>query len=226
MYSKCVILPLSGLDSLYPSDAFNFQDIGLRHKVNNLGHRASPCGRPLLNLMTSEILYPSFVLAVIFVFQLSHSLATVLHIHKGNLCIVIISCNQAWLTESNAFRTSIQAMLRFLLPFRLSRQTILSIIKLSMVPLHLVLAPLCSSSNRLCVSRCSSIGDNKQVVNHLYCVFKQVIGLWFWLESSPGLGIRLVFPPVNQLGYPTSPVKMVLKLAAVPSCKVTALFHQ
>ena len=115
-----------GFDGFYPLEAFNFHDTGLRHNVKSLGHRASPCGSPLLKWMMSDVSIPCLVLTVIFVFQLWHSLFIVLHNQDGNLCRNIISSNHSWLTLSKAFLTSIQAILTFFLLFLLSLQTILS----------------------------------------------------------------------------------------------------
>ena len=46
------------------------------------------------------------------------------------------------------------------------------------------------------------MGFKRHEVNHLYSVFRHVIGLWFSLVNSPGLGIKVtlmqtgcLFPP-------------------------------
>ena len=44
------------------------------------------------------------------------------------------------------------------------------------------------------------MGFKRHDVNHLYSVIRHVIGLWFSLVNSPGLGIKVVFPPVDQCG--------------------------
>ena len=64
MYSRSVILAEIGLDSLQPSEALSCHATGIRHIVNSLGHNthnASPCGRPLLNLINSDVSHSSFV---------------------------------------------------------------------------------------------------------------------------------------------------------------------
>ena len=85
---------------------------------------------------------------------------------------------------------------------------------------------LCSPSSRSYSSRCLSIGGSKHEVNHLYWLLRHVIGLWFWLENSPGFGSKRVFPPVNHSGYSSSPTTAAWKLAAIPLCSDSALFHQ
>ena len=45
-------------------------------------------------------------------------------------------------------------------------------------------------------------------VNHLYMVFKHVIGHWFALVNAPGLGIRVVLSSANHSGYGCSPLTM------------------
>ena len=47
-YSRCVIFPSIGFDSLYPSVDLRFHAIRLMHIVKSLGQSASACGRPLL----------------------------------------------------------------------------------------------------------------------------------------------------------------------------------
>ena len=64
-----------------------------------------------------------------------------------------------------------------------------SIRRLSIVLLHPFLAPLCSFSIKLYCSKWLSIGTSRQEVNHLYNVFKQVIGFWLSPVKLPGLGI-------------------------------------
>ena len=59
MYSTSVILALIGFDILYPSVATSFNAKGFKHSVNNLGHRASPCGNPLSKLMLLDVFYKS-----------------------------------------------------------------------------------------------------------------------------------------------------------------------
>ena len=75
-------------------------------------------------------------------------------------------------------------------------------------------------------SRCLSIRGSKHEVNHLYWLSRHVIGLWFWLENSPGFGSKRVFPPVNHSGNSSSPTTAAWKLAAIPLCSDSALFHQ
>ena len=59
-----------GLDSLYPSDSLIFQAFSFRQTVKSLGQRASPWGRPFLNLMISETSLPFLVVTTILVLQL------------------------------------------------------------------------------------------------------------------------------------------------------------
>ena len=62
IYNKSVILEPIGLDSLYPSVAFNIHATGFIHRVNSLGQSASPWGNSLLNLITSDVSAPLSVL--------------------------------------------------------------------------------------------------------------------------------------------------------------------
>ena len=117
------------------------------------------------------------VVATTLVFQLLLNFSTVLDNQTGNLCRIIISSNQPWSTESYAFLMSIHAMLRLSFRRWQSKVTVLSISKLSIVPLHPACAPLWAPSIKPYVSRCSFMGPNKHHLNHLYKVFKQVIGL-------------------------------------------------
>ena len=58
IYKRFVTFASMGLESLYPSAAFIFQAIGFKQTVNCLGHKVSPCCKPLLNLIGSEV-FPS-----------------------------------------------------------------------------------------------------------------------------------------------------------------------
>ena len=84
-----------GLDSLYPSDALIFQAIGFRKTVKSLGQRASPWGRPFLNLMISEASLPFLVVTTILVLQLLDRFLMVLHSQVGNLWIIIMAASRS-----------------------------------------------------------------------------------------------------------------------------------
>ena len=116
MYNRSVTLVLIGLDNVYPSVALTFRAMGFKHRVNSLGHKASPWGRPLLNFIISDFSRPRLVVVTTLVFQLVLRLCMTPTIYSGNLCTCIISISHSWSTESYAFFMSIQAMLRFLLP--------------------------------------------------------------------------------------------------------------
>ena len=62
-------------------------------------------------------------------------------------------------------------------------------------------------------SRCWSMGARRQDANHLYMVFRQVIGIWFSLRNSPSFEMKKVFPSENHSGYPS---KLFLKLSTPP----------
>ena len=112
MKRRSVTFTLMGLDSLWPSLALIFHAVGFKQTVNSLGLRASPWGRPLRNLIGSDVSHPYFVVATTLVFQLLLNFFTVLDNQTGNLCRIIISSNQPWSTESNAFLKSIHATLK------------------------------------------------------------------------------------------------------------------
>ena len=189
--------------------------MGFRQTLKSLGQRVSPWGRPLRNLIDSDISRPCFLVATTIVLRLLLNFSTVLDNQTENQCRIIISYNQPWSIESYAFMTSIYAMLR--LPFcrRQSKVTVLSICKLSVVPLHPGPAPLWAPSIKPYVSRCSVIGPNKYQVNYLYKVFKQVIGLWFSLVNSLAFWSSVVLPSENQAEYSilVSNEDMILALA-------------
>ena len=54
MYKRCVIEVLTGLLRRYPFVAASFHATGLIHSVKRRRPRASPCGKPLLNLIRSD----------------------------------------------------------------------------------------------------------------------------------------------------------------------------
>ena len=99
----------------------------------------------------------------------------------------------------------------------MSKVTVLSICRLSVVPLHPAFAPLCCFPIKSYTFRWLSMGPNTHEVNRLYDVFKHVIGRWFSLVKSPCLGISVVLPSVNHLGYAHELLVMVLKADAMPS---------
>ena len=70
------------------------------------------------------------------------------------------------------------------------------------------------------------MGPRTHEMNHLDDVFKQVIGSWFSLVKSPCLGINLVLPSVNHLGYEHGLLVMVFKAVTTPPCRTLARFHQ
>ena len=100
MYRRSVTFALFGLDSLLPSLALIFHAMGFRQTVKNLGERASPWGRPLRNLIYSDVSRPCFVVATTPVFQLLLNFSIVLNNQIGNLCRILIYSNQPWSTES------------------------------------------------------------------------------------------------------------------------------
>ena len=57
---------LMDLESFQAFVAFNFQATGLMLSVNKRGHKASPWGRPLLNLIWSYVSTPYFVLSTAY----------------------------------------------------------------------------------------------------------------------------------------------------------------
>ena len=54
IYNRSVTLMLIGLDSMCPSVALTFHVMEFIHRVNSLGHKASPWGRSLLNFIISD----------------------------------------------------------------------------------------------------------------------------------------------------------------------------
>lgn len=69
-------------------------------RMKNFRHIVLPWGNPLMNCITSDILHLHLILAVVLVFQLSHSLVTILHIHTGNYFLLWrnnISCSHCLL---------------------------------------------------------------------------------------------------------------------------------
>ena len=73
-------------------------------------------------------------------------------------------------------RTSTQATLRSRVCLWQSKVTVLSICRLSVVPLHPAFGPLCCFSIKSRTLRCLSMSPSTHKVNHLYDVFKHVIG--------------------------------------------------
>ena len=63
-------------------------------------------------------------------------------------------------------------------------------------------------------------------MNHLYSVFKEVIGRWLSLVEAPGLGSNDVFPWQNQAGNSMSLFAISRNDLTTPSCSELALFHQ
>ena len=157
---RLVTLDAIDFESLYSSAELNFHATRLIHKVNRRGHSASPCGRLLLKRMDDFT-----VRAAIFVFQLSDSSPTTSQIYFGNLWSHMIFFNQSWSTQSYALRTSIHATMRLRLFRWQSKVTIRSIMRLSVVPLHLAFATLWLFSISSCLSTCSSIGPKTHEVN-------------------------------------------------------------
>ena len=70
------------------------------------------------------------------------------------------------------------------------------------------------------------MGFSRHYVNHLYNVFRHVIGRWLSLAHSPGFGMKDVFPPENQRGYYWAPWVMAWNVLTSPSCCDRARFHQ
>ena len=70
------------------------------------------------------------------------------------------------------------------------------------------------------------MGARGQDVNHLYMLFRQVIGLSFSLRNSPSFGMREVFPSENHSGYSSPLLETSLKLPNTPFYRVPARFHQ
>ena len=75
---------LMDLESLQAFVAFNFQATGLMLSVNKRGHKASPWGRQLLNLISSYVSTPCFVLSTICVFHRELGRYSAFSIHSGN----------------------------------------------------------------------------------------------------------------------------------------------
>ena len=100
-----------------------------------------------------------------------------------------------------AFLTSIHTMFGARFRRWQSKVTVVSISKLSKVPLHPSRAPLWARSIQPCVCRCLFPSPNMHDVNHLYMVFKQVIGLWLSLVNSSSFGSSVVLPSENQAEY-------------------------
>ena len=123
-------------------------------------------------------------MAVIRVFQLSHSLLTTSQIHLGNPWTSMIFFRQPWSTESWALRTSIQATLRLRLCLWQSSVTIRSTIKLSVVPLHPAFAPRWWSSIRSFASRCLSIDPKTHEVNDYYYYYYYHYYLFFVVRKQ------------------------------------------
>ena len=103
MYRRSVTFVSTGLDSLYPSDAFIFQAIGFRQTVKSLEHGASPCGRPFLNHIVSQTSLPFVVVVTNLGLQLLDKFWIALHSHVENLCISMTSFRQPRSMESYAF---------------------------------------------------------------------------------------------------------------------------
>ena len=137
-----------------------------------------------------------------------------------------ISFSQRWSTESYALCTSTHTIHRFLFPQWLAWHTILSINKLTIVPLQFSFTPCCSPCIRLYASRCWSTGFSRQDVNHLQTVFRQVIGLWVSLENSPCFCRRHDFPSANHNGIPRSAFAMAWNTLATPSWREFVFFYQ
>ena len=126
--------------------------------------------------------------------------STVLDNQTGNLCGIITS-SQPTMVYWVAFLTSIHAMLGARFRRWRSKVTVVSISKLTKVPLHPSRAPLWAPSIESCVCRCLFPGPNMNNVNHLYMVFKQVISLWLSLVNCSGFGSSVVLPSENQAEY-------------------------
>ena len=94
------------------------------------------------------------------------------------------------------------------------------------VTLHPGRVPLWARSIKPCVSRCSFAGPNRHDVNHLYKVFKLVIGLWLSPVNSPGFGSSVVLPSEKQAEYSMLVFAMVWNDIATPSWSTFAYFHQ
>ena len=110
---------------------------------------------------------PCFVLTTIRVFHREPRMYTTLPIYSWNLWIANNSLSHRWSAESNAFLTLIQPVLKFCLYLSCMKNR--AIYKQTIhLPPHSFLAPLESFCMRLFEQR-------KQVVNHLWGVFRYVI---------------------------------------------------
>ena len=100
IYRRSVTLTSVGLNNRYPSVARRRDATGFRHRVNNLGHKASPWGSPFTNVIFLEVSRPCLAVATTLVFQLPHSLRITSPSQTGSLCTSDRSHSQSWSMES------------------------------------------------------------------------------------------------------------------------------
>ena len=129
-------------------------------------------------------------------------------------------------TESNAFFTSTQEQGRFFLWKWASPYIILSISRLSTVPIDFILPPLWSICIRLYLSSCTGSWWSITDVMSLYRVFKQFIGQWSEADGSSLFRIITLLPIISQAGISSLSVSMVFRAVVMSPPMVSIFFIQ